>query len=114
MNYIFLFLIFLTGASGIAAQVLLLRELLVNFNGNELIIGVIISNWVIAEAAGAFFGGRKRGQPFSKWGQPFFLSNWGQPFFSLKKMAVPIRLPSIPKTQTRTGYKLRQKGETTG
>ena len=62
MNYIFLFLIFLTGASGIAAQVLLLRELLVNFNGNELIIGVIISNWVIAEAAGAFFGGRKRGQ----------------------------------------------------
>jgi|GEM_PF-753622 len=58
MNVLFLLLIFFTGASGIAAQVLLLRELLVNFNGNELTIGIIISNWVIAEAAGAFFGGR--------------------------------------------------------
>ncbi|MDP2904825.1 MAG: hypothetical protein Q8O22_00810 [Candidatus Omnitrophota bacterium] len=62
MNVLFLLLIFATGASGLAAQVLLLRELLVSFNGNELAIGVIISNWVIAEAAGAFFGGRKRGQ----------------------------------------------------
>lgn len=47
------------GFSGIIAQVLLLRELLITFYGNELSIGIILSNWLILEAIGAFFLGKK-------------------------------------------------------
>jgi len=45
------------GCSGIVAQTLLLRELLVLFSGNELTLGMIIGSWVICEALGAFVGG---------------------------------------------------------
>ncbi len=58
MNYIFIFGILIVGASGIVAQVLLLRELLVSFYGNELILGIILANWLIAEALGAFLLGK--------------------------------------------------------
>ncbi|MCK4584550.1 spermine synthase [candidate division WOR-3 bacterium] len=47
------------GFSGIVAQVLLLRELLITFQGNELSIGIILANWLILEAFGAFFLGKK-------------------------------------------------------
>lgn len=50
--------ILFTGFSGLLAQVLLLRELMVNFYGNELVLGVILSNWIISEAAGVFIVGR--------------------------------------------------------
>jgi len=46
------------GFSGLAAEVLLLRELLVVFSGNELCIGIILANWLILEAFGCFFLGR--------------------------------------------------------
>ncbi|MEO0072012.1 MAG: hypothetical protein ABIK10_01040 [candidate division WOR-3 bacterium] len=42
------------GASGIIAQFLLLRELLVNFNGNEFSIGITLGLWLLAEALGAY------------------------------------------------------------
>lgn len=58
MNYIFILTILIIGLSGIVAQVLLLRELLVSFYGNELTIGVILANWVIAEALGVFIIGK--------------------------------------------------------
>ena len=38
---------------------LLLRELLIIFSGNELSIGIILSNWVILEAFGCFISGKK-------------------------------------------------------
>ena len=41
------------GLSGITAQILLLRELLVSFYGNEFSIGIILANWLLLEAAGA-------------------------------------------------------------
>jgi len=47
------------GFSGIVARVLLLRELLIVFSGNELIIGIILANWLIIEAAGSFLLGRR-------------------------------------------------------
>lgn len=47
-----------TGLSGLIAQVLILRELLVNFRGNELTLGLILGNWVVAEALGAFLPAR--------------------------------------------------------
>ena len=46
------------GLSGIVAQVLLLRELLVTFNSNELTIGIVLANWLLAESAGSFLAGR--------------------------------------------------------
>ena len=45
----------LMGFTGTLAQVILIRELLVTFYGNELSIGIILANWLILEAAGSFF-----------------------------------------------------------
>ncbi len=47
------------GFSGLVAQMLLLRELLVVFSGNELSIGIVFANWLILEAFGCFFLGRR-------------------------------------------------------
>ncbi|MHC4434721.1 MAG: fused MFS/spermidine synthase, partial [Planctomycetota bacterium] len=47
------------GFSGLVAEILLLRELLIVFSGNELSIGIIVANWLILEAFGSFFLGRK-------------------------------------------------------
>ncbi len=41
------------------AQILVLRELLVTFYGNEFTIGIILANWVVLEALGASFLGRR-------------------------------------------------------
>lgn len=46
------------GFSGLVAEILLLREMLIVFSGNELSIGIILSNWLILEALGAFLAGR--------------------------------------------------------
>lgn len=54
--------VFVVGLSGITAQIVLLRELLVSFSGNELTIGVILANWIILEAAGAFIAGKLLGR----------------------------------------------------
>lgn len=50
------------GFSGLAAQLLLLRELLVVFSGSELSIGIILANWLMLEAFGCFLAGRKAGK----------------------------------------------------
>ncbi len=52
------FAILIMGFSGIVAQVLLLRELLITFQGNELSIGIILANWLLLEASGAYFLGK--------------------------------------------------------
>jgi len=46
------------GFSGMVAQVLLLREILVIFHGNELSIGIILGNWLVLEAIGSFCLGK--------------------------------------------------------
>ena len=51
--------ILIMGFSGIVAQVLLLRELLITFQGNEISIGIILANWLILEAMGAYFLGKR-------------------------------------------------------
>ncbi|HOE16950.1 MAG TPA: fused MFS/spermidine synthase [Syntrophorhabdaceae bacterium] len=58
----------IVGFSGIVAQTILLRELLIIFSGNELSIGVIIGSWVIWEAAGAYLGGRRKESPHNNSG----------------------------------------------
>src|SRR4030042_6616575 len=46
------------GLSGIVAQILLLRELLISFLGNELTLGIILANWLLLVAIGSFFIGK--------------------------------------------------------
>lgn len=46
------------GFSGMIAQVVLLRELLVVFSGNELFMGLFIGLWVLGEAIGALWSER--------------------------------------------------------
>jgi len=57
--------IVLLGVGGITAQSVLLRELLVQYHGNEFSVGIIIGNWVAAAALGAFLAGmvRRGGDP---------------------------------------------------
>jgi len=52
------FVIIIIGFSGAVAQIILLRELLVAFCGNELSVGAILGNWLILEAFGAFWIGK--------------------------------------------------------
>jgi spermidine synthase len=47
------------GFSGLVAEVLLLREFLIVFSGIEFSMGIILANWLILEAFGSFFLGRK-------------------------------------------------------
>ncbi len=51
--------VLIMGFSGTVAQILLLREFLITFYGNELSIGIILANWLILEAAGSFFLGKQ-------------------------------------------------------
>ncbi len=41
------------------AEILLLREFLIIFSGNEFSIGIILANWLVLEAFGSFYLGRK-------------------------------------------------------
>lgn len=51
------------GIGGILGQLLLLRELFVIYHGNELIIGIVLSNWLVFEAAGAYQGRKSKSEP---------------------------------------------------
>jgi len=55
---LFIFTVLVIGVSGIAAQVIILRELLISFYGNELTLGLILTSWMISEAIGVFVIGR--------------------------------------------------------
>ncbi len=48
--------IFSLGFTSISIQIVLLREFLSIFYGNELVIGIILTNWMILTGAGAFSG----------------------------------------------------------
>jgi spermidine synthase len=56
---IFILFVVITGATGMLSQIILLRELLVTFLGNELSIGVILANWLLLEALGSYFIGKR-------------------------------------------------------
>ncbi len=58
--------VIIMGFSGLVAQIILLRELMIAFHGNELSIGIVLANWLLLEAAGAFFLGRKISQAKKK------------------------------------------------
>ena len=58
LKIVFILSIIVMGFSGMIAQIVILRELLVTFLGNELSIGIILANWLILEASGSYFLGR--------------------------------------------------------
>ncbi len=57
--HIFIISIFITGLSGIVAEILLIRELLTIFEGNELSLGIIIANWLVIQAVGSYVVAKK-------------------------------------------------------
>ncbi len=54
-------LIILSGFLSVCAQTLLLREMLVVFQGNELSLGLMLSQWLLGVALGSFLASRPRG-----------------------------------------------------
>ena len=52
----------LMGFTAIVAQVVLIRELLTSFSGNELAIGIFFANWLLLEALGSYGAGRWAGK----------------------------------------------------
>lgn len=46
------------GFTAILAQIVLIRELLTSFSGNELAIGIFFANWLLLEALGSYIAGR--------------------------------------------------------
>ncbi len=50
--------ILVMGFSGLVAEILLLREFLVVFSGNEISIGIVLANWLALEAMGSFLAGK--------------------------------------------------------
>ena len=58
MNKYFSVAILVKGFSGLVAQILLLRELLIVYSGNELSIGIILANWLVLGALGSYVLGR--------------------------------------------------------
>jgi spermidine synthase len=53
------FALILLGITAILTQVILIREFIIIFSGNELSIGIILANWLILEAAGSTIAGRR-------------------------------------------------------
>ncbi len=52
----------LTGASAVIAQIVLMRELIVVFRGNELSLGLMLGTWLLWTAAGSSILGRAAGR----------------------------------------------------
>ncbi|HTX87750.1 MAG TPA: hypothetical protein VMC08_02085, partial [Bacteroidales bacterium] len=48
--------LFILGFSSLFTQIYLLREFLVVYNGNELVIGIVLANWMLLTGLGAFLG----------------------------------------------------------
>lgn len=51
-----LLLPFSLGLTSMSSQIILLREFITVFNGNELIIGIVLANWMLLTGAGAWLG----------------------------------------------------------
>jgi spermidine synthase len=69
----------LMGFTAIVAHVILIRELLTSFSGNELTIGIFFANWLLLEALGSYWAGRcavrvKSGTPYYVFLQLFLAS----------------------------------------
>jgi len=57
--------VFLLGLTSIAAQIILLREFLSFFYGNELVLGLILANWMLLTGLGAYLAKNAEKRVFS-------------------------------------------------
>jgi len=57
--------VFLLGLTSIAAQIILLREFLSFFYGNELVLGLILANWMLITSLGAYLAKNAEMRVFS-------------------------------------------------
>ena len=55
-SYKFIAAVFVTGLTSIVTQVIVMREMMSVFYGNELVIGIILANWMLITAGGSFAG----------------------------------------------------------
>lgn len=76
------FALLLMGFTSLTVQTLLIREFLISFYGNELIIGLILANWIILEAVGSIASSR----PAQKNHQPLLI-------YAILQMAISLYLP---------------------
>jgi len=56
---------FALGLFAITGQVLLLRALISNLNGNDLFIGIALFSWLLAVVTGAYIGGKGRNSSYT-------------------------------------------------
>jgi spermidine synthase len=77
-------LIFTIGFCAIPAQVILMRELLMVFGGNELYIGLFLAVWMLLTAAGSYLAGF------------LMLKETHIPYFALLLTVLPLILLYIP------------------
>ncbi|MDH4264679.1 MAG: spermine synthase, partial [Deltaproteobacteria bacterium] len=82
MNLPIIFALLVMGFTFTITQVMVIRELLVVFAGNELSIAIILSNWLLLEAAGSYLIGRKV-QEFG----------WGRSSYALVQVVLSLFLP---------------------
>lgn len=85
---LFIFALIAVGFTSVVGQVLLLRELITVFYGNELSLGVIFSSWMFWIAVGSFFLGRWAGK-FKQKLTPFIISQ------ILLSLALPLEVLAI-------------------
>ncbi len=77
-------LIFIIGFCAIPAQVILMRELLMVFGGNELYIGIFLAVWMLLTAAGSYLTG------FLKFKEK------KAPYYTLVLVVLPLILLYLP------------------
>jgi len=94
-----LFALILLGITAVITQVVLIRELIVLFSGNELSIGIILANWLVLEATGSYLAGRwatKQNEHLP----PYVFLQWllaiVLPFLFYLTRALPSQLNFIP------------------
>jgi spermidine synthase len=56
INKLFISSVFTVGATSVITQIILLREFLSILYGNELVIGIILANWLVLTGVGSFIG----------------------------------------------------------
>ena len=82
MSLALIFALVLMGFTFTVTQVMVIRELLVVFAGNELSIAIILANWLLLEAAGSFLIGKK----VEEW-------EWREIGYALTQILIALLLP---------------------
>ncbi len=86
---------FASGCVALAAQVLLLREYLSLYGGNEVALGAFLCAWLLGIAGGAWLAGRQ-GPRAARWAAPAILAQWAFLLAGLALASSARALSGIP------------------